>query len=94
MGGLTDQQMLTLNVSERCMSTMSLLGSLFIFITFCRWPYFRKPINRLVFYASFGNILTNVATLIATSAVPRDPTLVPSTLCEFQGIIIQWYGPN
>ncbi|KAF2476316.1 uncharacterized protein BDR25DRAFT_65175 [Lindgomyces ingoldianus] len=87
---LTASQMLALQVSERTMSCMSLIGSLFIMGTFLRWHYFRKPINRLVFYASFGNVLTNVATLISTSAIPKAAHHF-SNLCEFQGILIQWF---
>jgi hypothetical protein len=87
---LTARQIMALQVSERSMSVLSILGSLFIITTFLRWHYFRKPINRLVFYASFGNIMANVATLIATSALPSSPDSF-SSLCEFQGILIQWY---
>ena len=87
---LSAGQLLAIQVSERTMSVLSILGSLFIITTFVRWHYFRKPINRLVFYASFGNILANVATLIATSAIPSDPSHL-SSLCEFQGVLIQWY---
>jgi hypothetical protein len=86
---LTAQQILALEVSERTMSVLSVLGSLFILGTFIRWHYFRKPINRLVFYASFGNIMANVATLISTSAVPINGA-APSPLCKFQGTLIQW----
>ncbi|KAF2192684.1 hypothetical protein K469DRAFT_553210 [Zopfia rhizophila CBS 207.26] len=85
---LTAQQILAVQVSERVMSIMSLLGSLFIVGTFLKWPYFRKPINRLVFYACWGNILANVATLISTSAISHGPD---SALCKFQGTLIQWF---
>ncbi|KAF2654568.1 family A G protein-coupled receptor-like protein [Lophiostoma macrostomum CBS 122681] len=84
------QQLLALQATERVMSVMSLIGSIFIVSTFLRWHFFRKPINRLVFYASFGNIMANLATLISTEAVPgagEDPT----PLCRFQGILIQWF---
>ncbi|KAF2691619.1 hypothetical protein K458DRAFT_286597 [Lentithecium fluviatile CBS 122367] len=81
---------MALQVSERTMSVLSIVGSVFIITTFLRWHYFRKPINRLVFYASFGNIMANVATLIATSALPSGSNTF-SSLCEFQGILIQWF---
>lgn len=86
---LNARQIMALQVSERTMSVLSILGSLFIITTFLRWHYFRKSINRLVFYASFGNIMANVATLIATSAIPTSPGQF-SHLCEFQGVLIQW----
>jgi hypothetical protein len=85
--GLSANQLLAVTVSARTMSVLSLAGSLFIMATFLRWEYFRKPINRLVFYASFGNVMANVATLISTSAL-SSPL---STLCEFQGILVQWF---
>ncbi|KAF9735215.1 hypothetical protein PMIN06_008975 [Paraphaeosphaeria minitans] len=87
---LSAKETLAIQVSERTMSVLSILGSLFIISTFLRWHYFRKPINRLVFYASFGNMLTNVATLISTSALPSQSAPF-YTLCEFQGILIQWF---
>lgn len=86
---LTARQVMAVQVSERTMSVLSIVGSLFIITTFLRWHYFRKPINRLVFYASFGNLMANVATLISTSALPSSPHH-SSSLCEFQGILIQW----
>jgi hypothetical protein len=88
---LSAQQLLALQVSERVMSVMSIIGSIFIISTFLRWHFFRKPINRLVFYASFGNIMANLATLISTEVVPAagdDPT----PLCRFQGVLVQWYA--
>lgn len=83
-------QKLALEVATRTSSIFSVLGSSFIIITFVLFPYFRKSINRLVFYATFGNVLANIATLLSTSAIPRDPTKL-SGLCEFQGVLIQWF---
>lgn len=87
--GFNAREMLAIQVSERTMSVLSILGSLFIISTFLKFHYFRKPINRLVFYASFGNMLTNIATLISTSALPAQSAPY-YYLCEFQGILIQW----
>lgn len=72
------------------MSVFSLFGSLFIISTFIAFPFFRKPINRLVFYASIGNILCNTATLISTSGLDAGES---SSLCQFQGVLIQWFIP-
>jgi hypothetical protein len=50
----------------------------------------RLAINRLVFYATWGNIMANIATLISTSGMPNNPyELTP--LCEFQAVLIQWF---
>lgn len=84
-------QMRVIEVSERTMSVLSLIGSLFIISTFIAFPFFRKPINRLVFYASIGNILCNTATLISTSGLGAGES---SSLCQFQGVLIQWWVEN
>ncbi|KAG4270128.1 hypothetical protein FPRO04_11820 [Fusarium proliferatum] len=52
---------------ERTCSVPSLLGSLFIIATFCSSKLFHKPISRMLFYASFGNMMSNVATLMSKS---------------------------
>jgi hypothetical protein len=77
----------TISLIERLCSTLSLLGCAFIAVTFLFSTAFHKPINRLVFYASLGNIFTNVATLITRSAIP----FPNSFLCQFQGFLIQMY---
>jgi hypothetical protein len=52
--------------------------------------HFVLAINRLVFYATWGNIMANVATLISTSGIPKNfQNITP--LCEFQGVLIQWF---
>ncbi|KAG9187702.1 hypothetical protein G6011_05573 [Alternaria panax] len=77
-------------VATRTASGLSVIGSTLIISTFVCFPFFRKPINRLVFFATFGNILTNIATLMSMAVLPKgsDP---PSGLCEFQGLLIQWF---
>lgn len=77
----------TITLIERLCSALSLLGCAFIGITFLSSTAFRKPINRLVFYACIGNVFTNVGTLIARSAIPS----TNSFLCQFQGFLIQMY---
>ncbi|EUC32219.1 hypothetical protein COCCADRAFT_37813 [Bipolaris zeicola 26-R-13] len=77
-------------VATRIASIFSVVGSSIIVATFIAFPFFRKPINRLVFYATLGNILTNVATLMSNSVLPA-PGEPASGLCEFQGLLIQWF---
>ncbi|WAO93525.1 G-PROTEIN-RECEP-F2-4 domain-containing protein [Fusarium falciforme] len=78
-----------LYVLERVCSIPALLGSLFVISTFCTIPGFRKPINRLIFYASFGNIMSNVGLLLADSFL-HAPT---SAGCQFQALLFQWFLP-
>ena len=83
-----DQLVDITSLIERVGSVFSLLGSFFIIVTFsCSSAFHKKPINRLVFYASFGNILCNVGTLMAGSFT-RFPTSVG---CQLQGALLQMY---
>ncbi|KAI1046273.1 hypothetical protein LB505_014090 [Fusarium chuoi] len=66
---LSNSQLRALSIIERTCSVFSLLGSLFIIATFLSSKAFHKPINRLVFYASFGNMMTNVGTLMSRSYI-------------------------
>jgi hypothetical protein len=84
---LSEQQILALSATERFCSTISLIGTFVIVATFIWSPSFRKPINRLVFYASWGNIMANVATIISSDGIHSG---VDSPLCQFQGFLIQW----
>lgn len=84
---LTENQSRILEIMERVSSVLSLLGTSFIILTFLTSRMFRKPINRLVFYASFANTFTNVSTLIARDGIKAGPN---SALCQMQGFLIQW----
>jgi hypothetical protein len=83
---LTPSQARDVEIVERTMSMVSLFGTFFILGTFTCFPFFRKPINRLVVYASVGNCMANVATLIASSGMKAGEN---SALCEFQAFFIQ-----
>lgn len=48
----SEAQLDLFDILERICSVMSLLGCIFIIVTFCVSRSFHKPINRLVFYAS------------------------------------------
>ncbi|KAI9681430.1 MAG: hypothetical protein M1817_002714 [Caeruleum heppii] len=87
---ITPGQIKAVEITERLTSVLSLLGCGFIIVTFLSSSYFHKPINRLVFYASFGNIITNVATLVSTSGIEAG---LGSPLCQFQAFIIQMFMP-
>ncbi|KAG5959548.1 hypothetical protein E4U57_007151 [Claviceps arundinis] len=74
---------------EWACSSLSLLGCLFIIVTFCYSTAFHKPINRLVFYASFGNLFTVVGTLMSRSYLQD----IDSFGCQFQASLIQLFLP-
>lgn len=82
---LAEDEADVLSIIERVCSIFSLLGCLFTIVTFSCSKAFHKPINRLVFYASIGNAVTNIATLIARSYVDA-----PNSFgCQLQGFLIQ-----
>ncbi|KAH7149190.1 G-protein coupled receptor [Dactylonectria estremocensis] len=82
-------QLNALSIVERTGSAVSLIGCLFIIATFSYSKAFHKPINRLIFFASFGNAVVNIATLMATSYVGS-----PNSLgCQTQAFLIQMLMP-
>lgn len=85
---LTEQQLDAITAAERANSILSLIGTTIVISTFLSFQAFRKPINRVVFYASWANILTNVGTLISRSAIVRGENGI--AFCKFQALIIQW----
>ncbi|KHO00941.1 G-protein coupled receptor [Metarhizium album ARSEF 1941] len=85
VGGFTQSELEAISAVERACSVLSLLGCLFTIGTFSYSRSFHKPINRLVFYASFGNMLTNIGTLMSRSYLPH----INSFGCQFQGFLIQ-----
>ncbi|KAL8685917.1 MAG: hypothetical protein Q9224_005618 [Gallowayella concinna] len=83
-------QLHALETTERVASCFSVIGTMFIILTFTFSTSFRKPINRLIFYASWGNALCNVATLMSQSGIRAGQD---SHLCQFQGFLIQMCLP-
>lgn len=86
--GLSEQQLHAIEITERLGSVLSLIGTAFIIGTFLYDNAFHKPINRLVFYAAWGNIMANVGTLISTSGIEIG---IEKPLCQFQAFLIQMY---
>src|SRR5436190_10895698 len=86
--GFSNAQIRSLVVIERIASVLSLLGTVFIISMFVSSPHFRKPINRLVFYASIGNAFMSIGTIISREGIERGDS---SAICQFQGFILQMY---
>ncbi|KAK0735950.1 hypothetical protein B0T21DRAFT_383653 [Apiosordaria backusii] len=86
MRGLTEAEADHIIAIEQSCSAISLLGCLFVLVTFSVSDAFRqRAVNRMVFYATFGNMLTNVATLMSRTYVGD----VNSFGCQLQGFLIQ-----
>ena len=75
-------------ITERVTSIFSLLGIFFILSTFLLSRGFDKPINRLIFFASWSNLGMNIASLIAQDGVAAGQN---SSLCQFQAWAIQMF---
>ncbi|KAK4690704.1 hypothetical protein P7C71_g6149, partial [Lecanoromycetidae sp. Uapishka_2] len=78
---LTPSELSATVVTERVVSVFSLLGILFILATFLIGRGFDKPINRLIFLASWSNVGSTIAFLISVDGVNAGPD---SALCQFQ----------
>jgi hypothetical protein len=86
--GFTIDQISAMEITERVCSILSLLGAAFVIGTFMFDKSFHRPINRLVFYASWGNVMANIGTLISVSGIHLG---IDGPLCQFQAFLVQWY---
>lgn len=84
----TKSQLNAMQITERVTSVLSLFGILFILATFLLGRGFDKPINRLIFFASWSNLMFNIASLIAEDGVAAGQD---SHLCQFQAWVIQMW---
>ncbi len=80
---IPEQHVRNLLLMERSCSAISIAGCLAIIITFATCNTFNKSVNRLICFASAGNLMTNIATLIASDGASS------SQLCQAQGFLIQ-----
>ncbi|KAL1836099.1 hypothetical protein VTJ49DRAFT_5571 [Mycothermus thermophilus] len=87
--GFDDPHVAIFSILERACSVLSMVGSMFVITTFSCSKLFHKPINRLVFYATIGNLMANVGTLMSTSFT-HDPT---SPGCQIQAFLLQMFMP-
>ncbi|KAN0084984.1 hypothetical protein V8E54_001451 [Elaphomyces granulatus] len=88
--GFSESQLSNFQIAERTAAALSLFGCVSIFISYCSSPIFRKPIRRLIFYASFGNMLSAVGVSIGTAGVKAG---TDSVLCQLQAFFIQQWIP-
>lgn len=83
----TAGQARAIEITERVGSSISLLCSSAVIATFFFSNHGQTPIQRLMFFATWGNIWANIAMLISLSGISRG---VNSALCQFQAFLIQW----
>ena len=85
---LTAKQLKALMVTERVNSSLSLVGIIFVIVTFIFSSSFNKPINRLIFFATFGNLGSVVASLISEAGPTAGAT---APICRFQAFLVQMF---
>ncbi|KAL8639589.1 MAG: hypothetical protein Q9226_008856 [Calogaya cf. arnoldii] len=85
---LTPEQHLVMVLTERLISGASIVGILFIILTYMFSSSFSKPINRLVFYASWGNLGLCIVAMISVDGPDAGDN---SPLCQFQGFMAQLF---
>lgn len=85
---LTESQLRALMLTERINSAISIAAIFFVCITYVFAPGFDKPINRLIYFASFGNLGSNVAAIISEYG-PMAGSSAP--ICKFQAFLIQMF---
>jgi hypothetical protein len=85
---MNSKQLLAIVVTERVNSCFSLLSIFFVIATYLFCPDFNKPINRLIFFASFGNMGSNIASLISEAGPQLGQA---SALCQFQAFLVQMF---
>lgn len=85
---LSISQVHALIITERVNSVISILSIIFVVTTYLFSSGFNKPINRLIFFASFGNLGSAVAALISENGpmIGED-----SALCKFQAFLVQMF---
>jgi hypothetical protein len=85
---LSIDQIHALIITERVNSVVSVLSIIFVVATYLFSPGFNKPINRLIFFATLGNLGSAVAALISENG----PILGEgSALCKFQAFLVQMF---
>ncbi|PNS21595.1 MMS19 nucleotide excision repair [Sphaceloma murrayae] len=85
---LTSAQWQAITITERVNSAISIASIAFIALTYLTTPCFNKPINRLIFFAGFGNLGTCIAALIADIGPLSGPD---SPVCQAQAFFVQMF---
>jgi hypothetical protein len=85
MGSLTGNEVATLILIERVTASISMVGTFHLVWTYLFIKDFRTLSNTIIFYASFANLLANIAALIGGAALSN----IHGPLCQFQGFLLE-----
>jgi hypothetical protein len=86
-GPFSPGQEYAIETALRTCSAISLGACAFTLSTFLGSNLFQTPINRLLFYATFGNVMANVGEMVGMAGIRGGPQ---SAACRFQGLMLQW----
>ncbi|QSZ32504.1 hypothetical protein DSL72_002082 [Monilinia vaccinii-corymbosi] len=91
---LTHAQSVAIDATERTAAAISIIGNLFIILTFFYCASFDKPINRLIFFASWGNIGSSISCLVTNlgaASLEDRHKFDESPICQVQGFLVQMF---
>ncbi|CAD6448877.1 5b588a3d-5b50-4c68-802b-8cd30523de75 [Sclerotinia trifoliorum] len=91
---LTYEQYTAVDLTERITSAVSIVGNLFIILTFFFSSSFDKPINRLIFFASWGNIGSSISCMISDlgpASLMERSKFNASGICQVQAFLVQMF---
>ncbi|KKZ64621.1 hypothetical protein EMCG_09475 [[Emmonsia] crescens] len=88
---LSPRQLHAMESSARAMSAVSISASFLVIASFLWGKLFQTPVNRLMFYATWGNVLANIGTMIGRSGITRGDD---SGICRCQAFLLQWFLPT
>lgn len=87
-------QFRALDITERATAIASIVGNLFIIVTYLFSPSFDKPINRLIYFASWGNIGSSISCLVTElgpASLENRQKFDASGICQVQGFLVQMF---
>jgi hypothetical protein len=83
----TPEQIYAIDIAQRVSAALSFVGVFFIIGTFAFSHEYRKPANRIIFHAAWGNLMSSITSTMATAAPARGDN---SALCQCQAVFMQW----
>ena len=88
-GNLSPAQLSAITITERVISALSLLGFLLVVSTYLFCQGFKKPVNRLIFYAAWSNLGSTVVGFVSRDGIVAGQD---SALCQVSAFLFQIFG--
>lgn len=83
---LTVAQRNTIQVAERIGASLSLVGVVFVIVTYALFKKVRNVSNTFIFYASVANVGASIACLIGYDGIEKGDD---SALCQAQAFLLE-----